>query len=88
MIRRRVIVSGRVQGVYFRDTVRRAAVAAGVAGWVRNNVDGTVEAVLEGADDAVERVLEVCRRGPPGARVDDVVVRSEQPEGLAGFAIH
>lgn len=87
MIRKRVVVSGRVQGVYFRDTVRRAALAAGVSGWVRNNPDGTVEAVLEGDEDAVERVVAVCRRGPPGARVEDVTVRTEHPQGLAGFEI-
>lgn len=80
-------MSGRVQGVYFRDTVRRAALAAGVSGWVRNNPDGTVEAVLEGDEDAVERVVAVCRTGPPGARVDDVLVRSEHPQGLVGFEI-
>lgn len=87
MIRRRVVVRGRVQGVYFRDTVRRAALAAGVAGWVRNNPDGTVEAVLEGEPEAVERLVGLCRTGPPGARVDGVSVRHESPEGLAGFTI-
>jgi acylphosphatase len=87
VIRRRVVIRGRVQGVYFRDTVRRAAEAAGVAGWVRNNPDGTVEAVLEGAPDAVERVLETCRRGPRGARVEGVEVEPEEPTGASGFRI-
>ncbi|GIU94036.1 MAG: acylphosphatase [Gaiellaceae bacterium] len=87
MIRRRVVISGRVQGVYFRDTVRRAALAAGVSGWVRNNRDGTVEAVLEGEPEAVDRVVAVCRTGPPGARVDHVAVSEESPEGLRGFTI-
>ena len=87
MIRRRVVVYGFVQGVYFRDSVRRRAVSTGVAGWVRNNREGTVEAVLEGDPDAVERVVDFCRDGPRGARVDDVEIVEEEPEGLAGFAI-
>ena len=80
-----MIVHGFVQGVFFRDTVRRRAVAANVAGWVRNNRDGTVEAVFEGEKDAVERLVAVCREGPRGARVDRVDVTPEEPEGLTGF---
>jgi acylphosphatase len=87
MIRRRVRISGFVQGVFFRETMRRRAVSAGVAGWVRNRPDGMVEAVLEGEADAVERLLAFCREGPRGARVDRVDVASEEPEGLAGFEI-
>jgi len=87
MTRRRIVVHGFVQGVYFRDTVRRQAVARGVAGWVRNNRDGTVEAVFEGEPDAVERLIALCRDGPRGARVDHVEVVEETPEGLSGFAI-
>jgi acylphosphatase len=87
MIRRRVVVHGFVQSVFFRDTVRRHAVGAGVAGWVRNNRDGTVEAVFEGDPDAVERLLDVCRRGPSGARVDRVDVLAEEPERLSGFSV-
>ena len=87
MIRYRVVVWGRVQGVFFRDTVRRAAEAAGVAGWVRNNPNGTVEAVLEGETDAVDRIVRLCRTGPRGAQVDRVAVSSESPEGLTGFAV-
>ena len=87
MTRRRVVVHGFVQGVYFRDTVRRQAVAKGVAGWVRNNRDGTVEAVFEGEPDAVERLIALCRDGPRGARVDHVDVAEETPEGVSGFAI-
>jgi acylphosphatase len=87
MIRRRVIVHGFVQGVFFRDTVRRRAESAIVAGWVRNNRDGTVEAVFEGEESAVERLITLCREGPRGARVDRVAVVSEQPEGLAGFEV-
>jgi acylphosphatase len=87
MTRRRVVVHGFVQGVYFRDTVRRQAVAKGVAGWVRNNRDGTVEAVFEGEPDAVEQLITLCRDGPRGARVDRVDVVEETPEGASGFAI-
>jgi len=87
MIRRRVVVHGFVQGVFFRDSVRRLAAGAGVCGWVRNTRDGTVEAVFEGEPDAVERVVAFCRQGPRGARVDRVDVIDEPPEGLSGFAI-
>jgi acylphosphatase len=87
MIRRRVVVHGHVQGVFFRDTVRRHAVAAGVAGWVRNTVDGTVEAVFEGEPAAVERLVTLCHEGPRGARVERVDVTDESPEGLASFRI-
>jgi len=87
MIRRRVIVHGLVQGVFFRDTLWRRAVASGVAGWVRNNRDGTVEAVLEGERDPVERLVALCREGPRGARVDRVDVIAEEPEGLVGFRV-
>jgi acylphosphatase len=85
--RRRVVVHGFVQGVFFRDTMRRQAERRGVAGWVRNNPDGSVEAVFEGDDEAVERLVELCREGPRGARVDSVDVLREEPEGLSGFAI-
>jgi acylphosphatase len=87
MIRRRVVVHGFVQGVFFRDTVRRHAVGAGVAGWIRNNRDGTVEAVFEGDPEVVERLVDVCRRGPSGARVDRVDVLAERPERLSGFSV-
>jgi acylphosphatase len=86
-VRRRVVVRGFVQGVFFRDTVRRRAEARGVAGWVRNTRDGTVEAVFEGDADAVERLVDFCRDGPPAARVDHVEVSDEEPEGLSGFRI-
>jgi acylphosphatase len=87
VIRRRVIVHGFVQGVFFRDSVRRLAQQRGVAGWVGNRADGAVEAVLEGESDAVERLVEFCRAGPRGARVDSVDVVEEEPEGLSGFAV-
>ena len=87
MIRRRVVVQGFVQGVFFRDTVRRRAVSSGVSGWVRNNWDGTVEAVFEGESDGVERLVAFCREGPRGALVDRVEVHVEDPEGLERFRI-
>jgi acylphosphatase len=87
MIRKRVIVHGSVQGVFFRDTVRRRAQTAGVAGWIRNNRDGTVEGVFEGDPPEVERLVAFCRRGPRGAEVARVDVVEEPPEGLAGFRV-
>jgi acylphosphatase len=87
MTRQRVIVHGYVQGVFFRDTVRRRAEAANVAGWVRNNRDGTVEAVFEGDETAVDTLVAFCRRGPRGAEVERVDVLEEMPEGLAGFQV-
>lgn len=87
MIRRRVTIHGLVQGVYFRDTVRRQASARGVSGWARNESNGSVEIVLEGDAGAVDALVELCRTGPRGARVDRVEVVDEEPEGLTGFGI-
>jgi acylphosphatase len=87
VIRRRVVVHGYVQGVFFRDTVRRMAQQRGVNGWVANRRDGTVEAVFEGEPAAVERMVEFCRGGPRGAQVDSVDVFEEEPEGLSTFAV-
>jgi acylphosphatase len=86
-VRKRVVVRGRVQGVFFRDTIRNAAEREGVSGWVRNNPDGAVEAVFEGDGAAVERLVALCREGPPGARVEDVEVRDEPEEGATGFRV-
>jgi acylphosphatase len=86
-IRRRLVVHGKVQGVFYRDSTREAAVNEGVAGWARNRVDGTVEVVLEGSPVAVEAVTEFCRLGPVSARVDHVDVSEEPAEGLTGFEI-
>ena len=86
-IRRRVIVQGHVQGVFFRDSVRERARAHGVSGWICNRSDGAVEAVLEGRSDNVERVVRFCRLGPRQARVDGVEIQDEAPEGLSGFEI-
>jgi acylphosphatase len=74
MIARRVVVSGQVQGVGFRYAMSEAARAIGVAGWVRNRRDGTVEALVQGEDEQVERMLAWCRRGPPGARVTAIAI--------------
>jgi acylphosphatase len=81
------VVHGRVQGVFFRDTVRRMAQSRGVAGWVRNNPDGTVEAVFEGASEAVETMRRFAAEGPSGAAVERVEEFEEEPEGLQGFRI-
>jgi acylphosphatase len=87
VVRRRVLVSGRVQGVWFRDACRREAGAQGVAGWVRNLADGRVEAVFEGHPDAVAAMTDWCRRGPPRARVVAVEVHDEAPQGARGFEV-
>ncbi len=87
MIRRRVVVSGHVQGVFFRETARRRALALGVAGWIRNTPDGSVEAAFEGEAEAVGRLVEFCREGPRGASVDWVDVIAEEPEGLSDFDV-
>jgi len=86
-MRRRVVIHGLVQGVFFRDTVRRHAQSRGVAGWVRNNRDGTVEAVFEGEPEAVERLVGFVHGGPSGAIVERVDVTDEADEGLSGFSI-
>jgi acylphosphatase len=87
VVRRRVVVHGDVQGVFFRDTARQRASSAGVAGWVTNRSDGAVEAVFEGDPDAVERLVKFCREGPRGASVENVESSEEQPEGLSGFEV-
>jgi acylphosphatase len=81
------VVTGRVQGVFFRDTTRRRAAAAGVSGWVGNRSDGAVEAVFEGDQAAVDELVEFCRRGPSRAEVAAVEVTDEEPEGLTGFQV-
>jgi acylphosphatase len=87
VIRRRVVAHGFVQGVFFRDSIRRLAERNDVAGWVRNNRDGTVEALFEGEAEDVERLVDYCRTGPRGARVDSVDVYEETAEGVAGFSV-
>jgi acylphosphatase len=86
-IRRRLVVHGKVQGVFYRDSTRDAARNEGVAGWAANRSDGTVEVVLEGPAEAVESVVGYCRRGPSSADVHAVDEHEETPEGLSGFQI-
>jgi acylphosphatase len=86
-VRKRVRAHGRVQGVFFRDSVRRAAGAAGVAGWAANRGDGTVEAVFEGPAEAVQHLVELCRSGPGHAEVTRLDIADEPPEGLSGFDV-
>lgn len=86
-VRRRVVVHGHVQGVFFRDTTRREAARRGVAGWVANRRDGAVEAVFEGPPDDVAAMVELCESGPRGADVERVEASDEEPEGLSGFDV-
>jgi acylphosphatase len=86
-VRRRVVVRGHVQGVFFRDSTRREAQSRGVAGWVTNRPDGAVEAVFEGDAAAVESLIGFSSSGPRGADVRDVSVTEEPPEGLSGFEV-
>jgi acylphosphatase len=86
-MRKRVVIHGQVQGVFFRDTTRRLAEQHGVAGWARNNWDGTVEAVFEGEPEAVERLVAFAHEGPHGAVVQRVDVHDEDEEGLEGFTV-
>jgi acylphosphatase len=86
-VRRRVIARGRVQGVWFRGSTQEQARARGVDGWVRNQRDGSVEAVFEGSPEAVEALVTWCRGGPRSARVDALDVTEEPEEALHGFEI-
>ena len=86
-VRRRVVVHGRVQGVFFRDSTERQARSRGVAGWVRNRDDGTVEAVFEGEPEAVDALVDFARSGPSRADVRRVDVEEEGPEGLGSFEV-
>jgi acylphosphatase len=86
-VRRRVLVAGRVQAVWFRESCRDQAQAAGVAGSVRNLADGRVEVVLEGPPAAVDEVMAWCRRGPRRAHVDGIEVVDETPVGEQGFRV-
>ena len=86
-VRRNVVVHGRVQGVWFRESARRRADELGVAGWVRNRADGAVEAELEGSRDDVEVLTDWFRRGPTGAQVERLEVEDAAPTGEAGFTV-
>ena len=87
MIRVRVIAAGTVQGVFYRDSCRREAVARQVGGWVRNLADGNVEAVFEGTPEPVAAMVEWARQGPPAATVTGLDVYEETPEGVSGFEV-
>lgn len=87
MTRVRVRIQGRVQGVFFRAEARARAESLGLAGWVRNARDGSVEAVFEGDEERVRSMVDWCGRGPSGARVDDVEVEGEEPTGETGFSV-
>jgi acylphosphatase len=87
VIARHVVVCGRVQGVFFRDSARREAQRLGVTGWVRNRSDGRVEARLEGPPDAVAQLVLWWRRGPPHATVHELLVTEAEPAGFDGFTI-
>ena len=86
-IARQAVVSGRVQGVYYRASTQQQARRLAVAGWVRNRPDGSVEAWVEGAPDAVEALLAWMRRGPAGARVTDITVTETLPQNDADFVV-
>jgi acylphosphatase len=86
-VRRRVVAHGRVQGVFFRDSTRRAAESRGVAGYARNRDDGSVECVFEGPEAAVDSMVEFVRRGPGNASVSDIEVVEQDFEGLSGFEL-
>ena len=87
-VQRRVVVRGRVQGVFFRDSTKREADAKGVRGWVRNREDGAVEAVFEGSEEAVDALIRWCREGPARANVEDMDVSlGEDPDGFSGFEV-
>jgi len=85
--RAHVFVSGRVQGVSFRDATRSQAEQLGLSGWVRNTQDGQVEAIFEGVPETVQQMIEWCKSGPSSADVEDVSVENEQPENLSGFEV-
>ena len=87
MKRTRLLISGDVQGVYFRHSCRRLAAQRGVTGWIRNLRDGRVEAVFEGPDDDVDGMVAWAHRGPSAARVADVTAHAESPEGLTNFMV-
>jgi acylphosphatase len=87
LIRQHVFVTGRVQGVFFRETLRRRAETRGVAGWVQNNADGSVEAVFEGPETSVINMLVFMKEGSHQAEVRTMSTSREEAEGLSGFAV-
>lgn len=88
MIRARLVIHGRVQGVFYRASCRAEAQARGLVGWVRNRPDGTVEALLQGPEEKVQDMIRWCYAGPPGARVSKIDVTHESPgDDLREFRI-
>lgn len=87
MIRKRVVLSGEVQGVNFRESCRSVAAENGLGGWVRNLRDGRVEAVFEGPADKVDRVVAWAHEGPRAATITEIAVHQEHPEGLTRFVV-
>jgi acylphosphatase len=87
VVRRRVVVHGRVQGVWFRESARRRAMELAVSGWVRNRGDGAVEAELEGSLEDVEVLVAWFGYGPPGAHVERIEIDERTPTGEGGFAV-
>jgi acylphosphatase len=83
----RVRIRGRVQGVFFRAEAQERAESLGIAGWIRNAEDGSVESAFEGDEERVRSLVDWCRRGPAGAKVDDVEVEAEEPTGETGFRV-
>jgi acylphosphatase len=87
IVRAHVFVSGQVQGVGYRYYTQKQAIALGIQGWVRNLIDGRVEAVFEGHPDTVDQMIQWCYQGPKSAQPQDVIIYFEEPEGLQGFEI-
>ncbi|HEY6834885.1 MAG TPA: acylphosphatase [Gaiellaceae bacterium] len=87
MTRTHVRIRGRVQGVFFRAEARARAESLGLAGWIRNAEDGSVEAVFEGDEERVRSMVDWCSRGPSGARVDEVDAEAQEPSGESGFRV-
>jgi acylphosphatase len=85
MVRRHLVMTGRVQGVFYRGRMMEQARALGVEGWVRNRIDGSVEAVVAGPADAVEAIIAHCRQGPSAAQVEHIAIDDAAPESLKGF---
>lgn len=86
IIARHLIISGRVQGVWYRAWTIETAISLGIAGWVRNRHGGEVEAHVQGEEHAIERFIALAWRGPSAARVENIVVRPVAPEPLSGFS--
>ena len=82
-----MLVRGRVQGVFFRAETRERAVSLGLAGWIRNNPDGSVEAVVEGPENRVDAIVRWCGRGPAGAVVEEIKTTWEEARGERGFVV-